>query len=57
LENGRWVYKQSPAEMVAGLPKLIDAGAKIVGACCGSTAAHLRLFRAIVDRANSERYI
>jgi 5-methyltetrahydrofolate--homocysteine methyltransferase len=55
LENGHWVYKQSPAEMAAGLPQLIDAGAKIVGACCGSTAAHIRLFRAIVDRTNSER--
>lgn len=53
LENGRWVYKQSPEEMAAGLPKLIDAGAKIVGACCGSTADHIRLFRAIVDRTNS----
>jgi 5-methyltetrahydrofolate--homocysteine methyltransferase len=55
LENRRWVYKQTPEEMAAGLPKLLDAGAKIVGACCGSTVAHIRLFRAIVDRANSER--
>jgi 5-methyltetrahydrofolate--homocysteine methyltransferase len=50
LEGGRWVYKQSPQETAAGLEKLLDAGARIVGACCGSTAAHIELFRAIVDR-------
>lgn len=50
LEDGRWVYKQSPQDMAAGLEKLLDAGAKIVGTCCGSTAAHIKLFRAIVDR-------
>lgn len=50
LEGGRWVYKQSPEEMASGLEKLLDAGARIVGACCGSTAAHIRLFRAVVDR-------
>lgn len=55
LENGHWAYKQSAAEMAAGLAQLIDAGARIVGACCGSTAAHIRLFRAVVDRVNSER--
>ena len=50
LEDGRWVYKQSPEEMAAGLDPLLDAGARIVGSCCGSTAAHTKLFRAIVDR-------
>ncbi len=50
LEDGRWVYKQSPEEMAAGLENLLDAGARIVGSCCGSTAAHIALFRAIVDR-------
>jgi 5-methyltetrahydrofolate--homocysteine methyltransferase len=50
LEDGRWVYKQSPEEMAAGLENLLDAGARIVGSCCGSTAAHIALFRAIVNR-------
>jgi len=50
LEGNRWVYKQPPEEMASGLEKLLDAGARIVGACCGTTAAHIRLFRAIVDR-------
>jgi 5-methyltetrahydrofolate--homocysteine methyltransferase len=50
LQGGRWVYNQSPEEMAAGLEKLLDTGARIVGACCGSTAAHIKLFRAAVDR-------
>lgn len=54
LENHRPVYKQPPEEMAAGLPLLLDAGARIVGACCGGTVAHIRLFREIVDRANAK---
>jgi 5-methyltetrahydrofolate--homocysteine methyltransferase len=49
LEGGRWVYKQPPEEMAAGVKGLLDAGARIVGACCGSTAAHIALFRAVLD--------
>jgi len=50
LEEGRFVYKQPPEEMAAGVKGLLDAGARIVGACCGSTAAHIALFRAVLDR-------
>lgn len=54
LESGHWVYRQSPEELAAGLDKLLDAGARIVGTCCGSTAAHIVLFRTIVDRRIAE---
>lgn len=54
LENHHSVYKQPPEEMAAGVPQLLDAGARIVGACCGSTVAHIRLFREIVDRRNAK---
>jgi 5-methyltetrahydrofolate--homocysteine methyltransferase len=50
LENGRWIYKQPPAEMAAGLEGLLAAGARIIGTCCGSTPAHIALFRSILDR-------
>ncbi len=50
LEDGRWVYKQRPEEMAAGVKGVLDAGARIVGACCGSTAVHIALFRAALDR-------
>lgn len=49
LENLAVVYKQSPEEMVAGLPELLEAGARIVGGCCGSTPGHIRSFRQSLD--------
>ena len=50
LENLKVLYKQTPEEMAADLPDLLDAGANIVGGCCGSTPAHIRLLRQIIDQ-------
>lgn len=49
LEGMKVLYKQTPEEMGAGLPVLLAAGPHIVGGCCGSTPAHLRRFREILD--------
>jgi 5-methyltetrahydrofolate--homocysteine methyltransferase len=49
LENMKIIYDQSPEQMVKGLPALLEAGANIVGACCGSTPDHIRAFRAVMD--------
>jgi 5-methyltetrahydrofolate--homocysteine methyltransferase len=38
------IYQQGPEEMAAGLPRLIGAGANIVGGCCGTTPEHIRCF-------------
>jgi 5-methyltetrahydrofolate--homocysteine methyltransferase len=35
--------------MVTGVAPLLEAGANIVGACCGSTPAHIRAFRQAMD--------
>ena len=43
------VYDEAPEQMVAGVAPLLEAGANIVGACCGSNPAHIRAFRAAVD--------
>jgi 5-methyltetrahydrofolate--homocysteine methyltransferase len=50
LEDMKVVYKETPDEMAAGLPALLEAGPRIVGGCCGSTPAHIRRFREILDR-------
>ena len=55
LENMKVVYKQTPQEMVAELPQLLETGVNIVGACCGSTATHLALFRETIDRFMAEK--
>lgn len=48
LVDNRTVYDLSPDQMAAGYPAIIDAGARIVGACCGSTPAHIRQIAAVV---------
>ena len=44
------VYRQTPEEMTGELSALLSAGANIVGGCCGSSPAHLRLFRELLDK-------
>jgi len=41
IENGLTVYRATPEEMAATARRLLDAGARIVGGCCGTTPAHL----------------
>jgi 5-methyltetrahydrofolate--homocysteine methyltransferase len=43
------VYDETPEQMVGGVVPLIEAGASIVGACCGSTPDHIRAFRQAID--------
>jgi 5-methyltetrahydrofolate--homocysteine methyltransferase len=43
------VYDETPEQMVEGVVPLIEAGASIVGACCGSTPEHIRAFRQAID--------
>ena len=42
LEDGRAVYQGSPGEMADYAQRLVAAGVRIVGGCCGSAPAHLR---------------
>jgi len=55
LENLKAVYKQTPEEMVGGVPALLAAGANVVGGCCGSTPEHIRAIRGAVDAFNAGR--
>ena len=52
LENMKAVYKQLPADMAAGVPEAIDAGANIIGSCCGSTPEHTRAICSVVEKFN-----
>jgi methionine synthase I (cobalamin-dependent) len=42
LEKGRAVYGAAPEEMARYAVEVADKGARIIGACCGSTPAHIR---------------
>jgi len=56
LINMQVVYDETPEQMVVGLAALLDAGASILGACCGSTPDHIRAFRGAIDEYLSKRY-
>jgi 5-methyltetrahydrofolate--homocysteine methyltransferase len=49
----RWVYPLTPKRMAARLPELLDAGASMVGGCCGTTPAHTAACRPVLDAWNA----
>jgi methionine synthase I (cobalamin-dependent)/5,10-methylenetetrahydrofolate reductase len=46
----RLIYLSSPAYMADYAGRMLDAGARLVGGCCGTTPAHVRAMREAVDR-------
>jgi 5-methyltetrahydrofolate--homocysteine methyltransferase len=50
LVNMKVVYDESPEQMVKGVVPLLEIGANIIGACCGSTPDHIRLSRKAIDQ-------
>jgi 5-methyltetrahydrofolate--homocysteine methyltransferase len=53
VEEGRTVFKESPEFMASRVKELIEAGANIVGGCCGTNPDHIR---ALAQAARSLRY-
>lgn len=51
LDGGHVVYKESAEAFASRVPKLIDAGATIVGGCCGTSPDFIRAICKVVDGA------
>ena len=49
LVDGKTVYRETPEEMASRIPELADAGAKIIGGCCGTTPDHIRKIRELIE--------
>jgi 5-methyltetrahydrofolate--homocysteine methyltransferase len=47
-EQNRTTYSLTPAEMGARVPSWLEAGAQIVGGCCGTTPEHLAQIAQVV---------
>ena len=47
--NGADVFPEGPDEMAGRIKAVVQAGANIVGGCCGTTPAHIRAIRQAVD--------
>jgi 5-methyltetrahydrofolate--homocysteine methyltransferase len=50
VQDGKTSYDLSPEEMASRYPSILDAGANVVGACCGSTPAHIRAIAEVVRK-------
>ncbi len=49
LVDGKTVFQQGPADFASSVKPLIEAGANIVGGCCGTTPEHIKAIKAVVD--------
>ncbi len=50
LVGGKTVFRETPDDMARRVKDLVDAGANIIGGCCGTTPAHIAAIRAAVDK-------
>ena len=46
--DGETIFPESPEEMAGYVKKIIEAGANIIGGCCGTTPDHIRKIAEIV---------
>jgi 5-methyltetrahydrofolate--homocysteine methyltransferase len=50
LIEGKTVFRQRPEDFAAKVSDLVDAGARIIGGCCGTTPEHIQAICAEVDK-------
>jgi 5-methyltetrahydrofolate--homocysteine methyltransferase len=50
LVNMKVVYDETPEQMAVGVVPLLQSGANLIGACCGSTPEHIRALRHAIDQ-------
>jgi 5-methyltetrahydrofolate--homocysteine methyltransferase len=53
LIEGKTVFPDSPADMAKQVKKLIEAGASIIGGCCGTTPEHIKAIAEEVREVNT----
>jgi 5-methyltetrahydrofolate--homocysteine methyltransferase len=51
-QGEQWIYPHTPEEMAERLPELLEAGASMIGGCCGTTPAHIAAFRTVIEAWN-----
>jgi methionine synthase I (cobalamin-dependent) len=49
LENGEVVYRTTPPEFAANVPRLLEAGARFIGGCCGTSPEFIEAMRRELD--------
>ncbi|RIH66447.1 methionine synthase [Mariniphaga sediminis] len=49
--DGETVFPEKPDEMATLVPKIIKAGANVIGGCCGTTPEHICKVRDAIDKS------
>ena len=49
IENGETVFKETPQEMASKVPGFLEAGASILGGCCGTRPEHIAAIKAAIS--------
>ncbi|MDI6804514.1 MAG: bifunctional homocysteine S-methyltransferase/methylenetetrahydrofolate reductase [Bacteroidota bacterium] len=55
LQDGRSIYHTSPEYLATYARELVQSGVTIIGACCGSTPAHIRAIRDAIKDVQIKR--
>jgi 5-methyltetrahydrofolate--homocysteine methyltransferase len=55
IENDQLIYSETPDKIKEIIPRLIAAGANIIGGCCGTTPEHIRVISQIVGEYNLKK--
>jgi 5-methyltetrahydrofolate--homocysteine methyltransferase len=50
MENDKMFYKETPEYMASLVERLVAAGAKMIGGCCGTNPDHIRAIACEVKR-------
>ena len=52
IDNGNLIYSETPEKIKEIIPRIIEAGANIIGGCCGTTPEHIKVISEIVRDYN-----
>ena len=54
IDNGNLIYSETPEKIKEIIPRIIEAGANIIGGCCGTTPEHIKVISEIVRNYNQK---
>ena len=53
LVDGRYIYLSSPEHMATYAKKMVDAGVRLIGGCCGTTPEHIAAMRRAITNVDA----
>lgn len=53
--DGKDFFPETPGQMASLVPGIIEAGANIIGGCCGTTPEHIRAIKEAVDKIEKRK--